>query len=91
MQPTFRCPWAIKYGVTLCTRCIKDPGHENDANTATHTGRGLREFPDQTIRWLEGDSRQFLTDREDMHSWDEIPDSFTEEQLKEFMERGPEV
>jgi hypothetical protein len=86
-----RCPWAIQYGVTLHTRCIKDAGHENNPNTATHMGRGLREFPDQTIRWLNGDRRQYMTHRDDQYSWDVLPETFTDESLREFMERGPEV
>lgn len=73
------------------TRCIKDVGHENDVNTATHMGRGLREFPDQTIRWLDGDRRAYLTEKDEDYSWDEIPDSFTDEDLREFMRRGPQI
>lgn len=64
-----RCPWAIKYGMALATRCTKDAGHEEDVNDSTHAGRGLVQYPEQTIRWLHGDTRQFTTDNEAEYSY----------------------
>jgi hypothetical protein len=61
-----RCPWAIKYGVTLVTRCMRENGHEG-----SHVGRGLVQFPYQTVEWFEGDRRQFISERPDEYSWQE--------------------
>ena len=48
-----RCPWAIKAGVTLTTRCTLTEGHaEAVPREPQHVGRGLPAFPYQRIMWL---------------------------------------
>lgn len=64
-----RCDWAIKWGVTYHTRCMRD-AHDVPTDGA-HTARGLAEFPYQLITWYAGDRREYQTDREDEHSWEE--------------------
>ena len=61
-----RCPWAIKFGVTLHTRCQEVIGHPG-----SHAGRGLEWFPYQHIEWFPGDQREYQTDRVDEHAWQE--------------------
>jgi hypothetical protein len=62
-----RCPWAIKFSACLHTRCMKeDPGHEGE-----HEGRGLAQFSEQRITWYPGDQREYLTERDDEHAWQE--------------------
>ena len=61
-----RCPWAVKYGVTLHTRCFRQWGHPG-----SHLGRGLRDCLRQSVRWQHGDRREYLTSREDNWSWEE--------------------
>lgn len=60
-----RCPWAIKAGTTLTTRCSKTAGHDGK-----HEGKGLAEFTYQRWDWLPGDRREFETDRVDEYAWD---------------------
>lgn len=62
-----RCEWAIKYGIVLHTRCVLDAGHDG----LMHEGRGLEEFPYQTIQWLKGDRREYITTRDAMYAWEE--------------------
>lgn len=62
-----RCPWAIKVGITLHTRCGKKAGHRQVA----HLGPGLEEWGDQEIRWMAGDSREYTTTRTDQWCWEE--------------------
>lgn len=62
-----RCRAAIKFGITLHTRC----GRDREPTHVWHEGRGLAEFPDQSVRWCEGDQRGYLTDRTDEHAWEE--------------------
>jgi hypothetical protein len=73
-----RCPWAIGFGTTLHTRCSLPDGH-NELNMelagehfAGHEGRGLAEFPYQRIRWLRGDRREYETERDDVHAWEQV-------------------
>lgn len=66
MSTDDRCPWAITYGVVLTTRCFKALGHED----VTHSGRGLRQFPDQVVSWIAGDRREFMSDIEDSYTWE---------------------
>lgn len=61
-----RCPWAIKFGVKLHTRCKKPPDHIDN-----HVGRGLPEFEFQRIEWMAGDRREYMTERDDAHAWEE--------------------
>ena len=61
-----RCPWAIRFGVTLTTRCYWVIGHDGP-----HEGKGLAEFAYQRVSWLRGDRREFLTERTDEHAWDD--------------------
>lgn len=61
-----RCPWAIRYGLTLATRCF----YVRDHADAGHLGKGLREFDYQRISWYRGDRREFETDRTDEYSWE---------------------
>ena len=72
---TRRCRWAIRYGVTLATRCDRPAGHgtAGEPGYSGHEGPGLPEFPYQRIEWFAGDQRAFLTDRDDMASWEEEP------------------
>lgn len=60
-----RCPFAIKYGTTLATRCLLK------AHEGQHVGKGLARFPSQRIHWFPGDRREFKTDRKDEFSWDQ--------------------
>lgn len=69
-----RCPWAIRFGVVLHTRCDKLIGHLApglSVATRQHRGNGLAEFPYQRISWLPGDSREYLTQRNDKYAWEE--------------------
>lgn len=63
-----RCPWAIRFGFTLHTRCKLDAGHEG-----WHQGRGLAQFPKQVIHWAAIDCRAYQTNRGDTHAWEETP------------------
>jgi len=65
-QNAKRCPWAIKFGVMLTTRCQWDAGHDG-----THMGLGLAEFPYQKIEWFAGDRREFHTERRDHFAWED--------------------
>ncbi len=65
-----RCHHAIKFGVTLHTRCLKDADHQDHGS---HVGRGLQEFPGQVIEWFESDRRAYLTDREEEYAWEDPP------------------
>jgi hypothetical protein len=60
-----RCPWAIKFGTTLHTRCSKAAGHPGEE----HEGRGLAQFAYQRVSWLRGDRREYETTRDDAHAW----------------------
>jgi hypothetical protein len=62
-----RCPWAIKGGTTLTTRCMLAP-HEGDDE---HIGRGLAELDYQRWHWHAGNRREFLTDRTDEYAWED--------------------
>ena len=66
-----RCPYAIKFGVTLHTRCHLDAGHG-----ALHEAAGLAAFDYQRISWLTGDRREYTTDRSDERAW-EVSDANT--------------
>jgi hypothetical protein len=61
-----RCPWAIKFGTSLTTRCQKEDGHHGEK----HEGKGLQEFAYQRISWFAGDRREFKTERTDEFAWD---------------------
>lgn len=63
-----RCRWAIHFGTTLRTRCLLDADHGSQ-----HEGMGLIAFPYQRIAWLAGDRREYETDRDDTHAWEEGP------------------
>lgn len=65
-----RCPYAIKAGITLTTRCMEDDSHLLDERN--HVGKGLAEFPYQRIEWLPGDRREFITERDDEFAWEEV-------------------
>lgn len=75
-----RCPWAIKFGTTLHTRCMLPASH-GDAptevavrlpeNSSRHIGRGLEEFSYQRIEWIPGDRREYQTERADEYAWEE--------------------
>lgn len=64
-----RCPWAIKWGVTLHTRCMLAPDHTS--NGGMHQGRGLEQFSYQRIEWLPGDRREYQSSRTDEYCWEE--------------------
>lgn len=72
LQQSKRCPMAIKFGVTLHTRCRLDARHNTFSSTAMrqHEGRGLEHYPEQAIHWLPGDRREYETDRTDEYSWE---------------------
>lgn len=77
MDPADRCPWAVKFGVTLTTRCMLDAGHGEvqsrlGPSHVTHKGRGLAEFQYQRIEWLPGDPREFETKRTDTYAWEDL-------------------
>jgi hypothetical protein len=59
-----RCSAAILFGVVMCTRC-----HYNAGHSGQHQGPGLEGFPGQLIGWLDGDRRQFMSERIDEHAW----------------------
>jgi hypothetical protein len=59
-----RCPYAIGFGVTLHTRCAYEAGHQGN-----HQGRGLQEFPYQTIEWIPGDRREYTTELDHDYAW----------------------
>lgn len=62
IKPDNRCAYAILYGATLQTRCMKVAGHGGQ-----HTGKGLKKFPYQRIEWFAGDAREYVSDKE--HEW----------------------
>src|SRR5512143_260514 len=64
-----RCPWAIRAGVVLNTRCTKPalPLHDE------HEGPGIAEFSYQRIHWYQGDRRQYQTTRMDPSAWEQSP------------------
>lgn len=62
--PKDRCHQALAYGTTLHTRCMFRRGHNGP-----HEGKGLKKFPYQRVRWFEGDSRQYVTDKDHEFSW----------------------
>src|SRR5687768_14015869 len=64
-----RCPWAIRFGVTLNTRCDKGAPHLNES----HESPGLAEFPHQRIEWFGGDRRSYETTRLDVSAWEQDP------------------
>lgn len=61
-----RCPWAIRYGARLATRCFLDAGHDVRSG---HRGRGVQTSP-TVITWFTGDGREFKTSRPDAWSWE---------------------
>lgn len=60
-----RCPMAIKFGVTLHTRCGLEAGHPD-----MHEGKGLEPFDFQRVSWLPGDRREYESARDDAHAWE---------------------
>jgi hypothetical protein len=75
-KPSTRCPWALRYGVTLVTRCIDGAGHLGSSFSREgdgHIGRGLEIYPFQRVRWFPGDRREFTTERNDRFSWEVQP------------------
>jgi hypothetical protein len=69
-MPEERCPWTIKFGVTLHTRCSLPVEH-----LGNHEGRGLREFPYQKIEWLSGDRREYRSASRLPFAWEEDQDA----------------
>lgn len=74
-----RCPWAIRFGIRLHTRCDKAMGHEDQQ----HEGPGLSQFPAQRVAWSTGDRREYLTGRGDEHAWEEENESLMQLHLIE--------
>jgi hypothetical protein len=72
-KPSTRCPWALRYGVTLVTRCIDGAGHLGSAGVGQHIGRGMEAYPYQRVQWWPGDRREFTTERNDRFSWEVQP------------------
>ena len=66
-----RCSVAIKFGVTLHTRCNKAHDHCLRGDFM-HNGPGLESVPGQIIEWWDGDRRQYVTTRQDKFSWAEV-------------------
>lgn len=68
-----RCPWAIRWGERLVTRCFREAGHTTilPGFAVMHVGRGLPRFSYQRFEWFEGDAREFKTDRDEAYSWEE--------------------
>ncbi len=68
-----RCRWAIRFGVTLHTRCKREAGHgvDNHGDQLAHKGRGLEEFSYQRVEWFPGDRREYETDRSDDFAWEQ--------------------
>lgn len=60
-----RCPWAIRFGANLVTRCFLDVGHDGRRG---HKGRGLKDSP-TVITWHAGDGRGFESNRADHWAW----------------------
>lgn len=67
MEDKDRCPWAIRYGFSLRTRCRREIHEPKEG----HEGNGLEDYPYQTINWFAGDQREFLTSRTDTFSWED--------------------
>ena len=65
-----RCPWAIRFGVTLHTRCHLSKDHDG-----AHLGKGLAEFPYQEVEWAHADRREYPTARADEHAWESPTDA----------------
>jgi hypothetical protein len=65
-EESTRCPWAVKFGVVLNTRCLLEEHHNG-----WHEGPGLAEFPYQKVNWFTGDRREYQTGREDASAWEE--------------------
>lgn len=89
-----RCPWAVKFGVTLTTRCIRGAGHGVDApddHETLHEGRGLPQFEYQRIQWLPGDRREFKTTRDDKHAWEDLGSHLSAVETAEFNETMGEL
>jgi hypothetical protein len=63
-----RCPWALKVGVLIHTRCHLGSGHER---FRLHEGRGLESNPDQVIHWVPGSKREYQTLRTDTYAWED--------------------
>ena len=61
-----RCKMGIKFSERLLTRCLYKHGHHG-----MHEARGLEKFPYQRIKWLPGDGREFLTEKESEFAWSE--------------------
>jgi hypothetical protein len=66
-----RCEYAIHFGITLHTRCMLPADHVKRKATVKHIGGGLSHFPGQTLEWLPGDRREYVTDRTDKFTWEE--------------------
>ena len=73
MMSEQRCHTAIRFGLHLRTRCALEEGHGVDRlpSDLLHEGRGLAQFPYQRIEWLPGDSREYLSERDDVFAWEE--------------------
>lgn len=61
-----RCPAAVHIGVRMCSRCYFLAGH-----SGPHIARGAARYPAQRIQWVDGDRRQFLSERTDDYAWDQ--------------------
>lgn len=60
---------AIHFGVWLHTRCMLE-AHTDER----HLGKGLAESDYQRVEWFAGDRREYETDRNDEHAWEEDQD-----------------
>lgn len=74
-----RCPWAVRFGATLASRCRLDADH----GSARHEAGGLAQFPYQKVNWFRGDRREFLSDRDDVNTWTEPVDPANDSAMRE--------
>ncbi len=61
-----RCPWAVRYGANLVTRCFLAADHDPRAG---HQGRG-RKDTQQVITWYPGDAREFESTSNSLWAWE---------------------
>jgi len=60
----FRCGVALQFDDTHATRCILAPGHGG-----RHEARIKRGNPYQSMKWLDGDGRQFISEKTGEWPW----------------------
>lgn len=67
-----RCPYALHWGITQHTRCMLRRDHVKRRATEMHEGRGYKHLPNQVVKWFPADPSEYLTDRKNAHTWEEV-------------------